>query len=120
MSTSLECSVPQLCDTVCNSTDSSPQGSAAHGIIPARLLNWAAISSARDLPNTKIEPESPVAPELAGSFFNNDPPGEHQYLIPPSIFFQMSQVKKVSSSKDGFIVGNMTVTSDSKKKKSNK
>ena len=29
-----------------------------------------------DLPNPGIEPESPVAPALAGGFFNAEPPGK--------------------------------------------
>ena len=34
----------QLCLTLCDSTDCSPPGSSAHGILQARMLEWAAIS----------------------------------------------------------------------------
>ena len=44
------CSVAQLCPTLCNPMDCSPPGSSVHGIIPARILEWVAISSSR--PNT--------------------------------------------------------------------
>ena len=40
------CSVAQLC-LFCNHMDCSPQGSYVHGIIQARILEWAAISSSR-------------------------------------------------------------------------
>ena len=34
----------QLCQTLCNPTDSSPPGSAVPGILQARTLEWVAIS----------------------------------------------------------------------------
>ena len=34
----------QSCPTLCNSMDCSPPGSSAHGILQARMLEWAAIS----------------------------------------------------------------------------
>ena len=43
--------------------DCSPPGPSVHGIFQARILEWFAISSSRDLPNPRIEPTSPV---LAG------------------------------------------------------
>ena len=36
--------VPQLCLTLCNPTDCSLPGSSVHGILPARILEWVAIS----------------------------------------------------------------------------
>ena len=44
----------------------SRPGSSGHGIIPARILEWDAISSTRDLSNPGIEP---AAPALADGFF---------------------------------------------------
>ena len=35
------------CVTVCKPTDCSPPGSSVHGILQARILEWAAISSSR-------------------------------------------------------------------------
>ena len=48
--------------------DCSPPGSSVHRITPARILEWAAISSSKGLsqPRDQIEPASPVAPALAG------------------------------------------------------
>ena len=46
---------------------------ACHGISQARILEWAAISSSRDLPDPGIEPGSLA---LAGDFFTTEPPGK--------------------------------------------
>ena len=40
--------------------DCSPPGSSAHGILQVRILEWAAISFSRDLPNPGMEPRSPA------------------------------------------------------------
>ena len=37
----------QLCPTLCDPMDCSPQGSSVHGIVQARILEWVAISSSR-------------------------------------------------------------------------
>ena len=39
----------------------SPPGSSVHGILQARILEWAAISSSEDLPNLRIEPVSHIS-----------------------------------------------------------
>ena len=39
--------VIQLCSTVCNAMDCSLPGSAIHGILQARILEWLAISFSR-------------------------------------------------------------------------
>ena len=58
--------------------DCSPPGSSVHGISQARILEWVAISSSRDLPNPGIKPLSPA---LAGRFFTTEPRGKaHQGL----------------------------------------
>ena len=36
--------VTQSCLTLCDPTDRSPPGSSVHGILQARILEWAAIS----------------------------------------------------------------------------
>ena len=43
------CSVTHWCPTLCNPMDCSLPGSSVHGIIPAKILEWVAISSSRDL-----------------------------------------------------------------------
>ena len=39
--------VAQSCPTLCNPMDCSPPGSSVHGILQARILEWAAISFSR-------------------------------------------------------------------------
>ena len=56
--------------------DCSLPGSSVHGILQARILDWIAISSFRDLPDPGIEHKSPVSPALAGRFFTSVSPGE--------------------------------------------
>ena len=59
--------------------DRSPPGSSVHDIFQARLLEWVAISSSRDLPDSRIEP---VSPALAGGFFTTEPPGKlSRYIV---------------------------------------
>ena len=41
----------QSCPTLCNTMDYSLPGSSVHGILQARILEWVAIPSSRDLPN---------------------------------------------------------------------
>ena len=48
--------VCSLCLTLSDPMDCSPPGSSVHRIFQARTLEWAAISSSRDLPNPGIEP----------------------------------------------------------------
>ena len=43
----------------CDPMDCSPLGCSVHGIFQARLLEWVAISSSRDLPDPGIDPVSP-------------------------------------------------------------
>ena len=47
-----------------------------HGVLPARILEWVAISSPGDLPNPGIKPMSPVTPALADGFFTTELPGK--------------------------------------------
>ena len=39
--------VAQSCPTLCDPIDYSPPGSSVHRILPARILEWVAISSRR-------------------------------------------------------------------------
>ena len=48
-------SVAQSCLTLCDPMDYSPPGSSAHGILQARILEWAAISTPGDVPNPGIK-----------------------------------------------------------------
>ena len=44
-------SAAQSCPTLCDPMHCSPPGSSVHGISQARILEWVAISSSRDLPD---------------------------------------------------------------------
>ena len=68
--------VAQSCLTL-QSRDCSPPGSSVHGIFQARILEWVAISSPGDLPNSGIEPGSPA---LQADFLVTEPPGK-LYII---------------------------------------
>ena len=50
----------QSCPTLRDPIDGSPPGSPVPGILQARILEWVAKPSSRDLPNPGIEPRSPV------------------------------------------------------------
>ena len=52
----------QSCPTLCDAIDGSPPGSPVPRILQARILEWVAISSSRDLPSPGIEPASPLSP----------------------------------------------------------
>ena len=41
----------QWCPTLCDPMDCSPPGSSVHGILQAKILEWVAMPSSRDLPN---------------------------------------------------------------------
>ena len=44
-------------------------GSSARGILQAKMLEWVAVSSSRDLPDPGIKLTSLMSPALAGGFF---------------------------------------------------
>ena len=63
----------QSCPTLGDPMDCSPPGSSVHGILQAKTLEQAAISSSRNLRNPGIEPGCPA---LAGGFFIAEPLGK--------------------------------------------
>ena len=48
--------VTQWCPTLCDPTDCGPPGSSVHGILQERILEWAATSFSRDLPERTLIP----------------------------------------------------------------
>ena len=50
--------VVQSCPALWDPMDCSLPGSSLHGILQARVLEWVAISSSRELPNSGIKPGS--------------------------------------------------------------
>ena len=65
----------QLYPTLCDPMDCSPPGSSVRGTTPARIVEWVAISSSGDLPNSGSKPAFPVVPVWAGGFFTTEPSG---------------------------------------------
>ena len=61
--------------------------SSVHGIRQARILKWVAMSSFRDLPDTRIEPVSFKSSALAGGFFNTSTTWEIIAVIYKVYFF---------------------------------
>ena len=49
------CTRAQSCLTLCNPMDCSPAGSSVHEVSQARILEWVAISSSRDIPDPGID-----------------------------------------------------------------
>ena len=64
-----------------------------HGVLQARTLEWAAISSSRGSLDPEMEPESLTSPALAGGLFTTSGPREapkiggngHVFLAPSPI-----------------------------------
>ena len=50
--------VAQMCPALCGPMDCSLPGFSVHGISQVRILEWAAISSSRDLPDPGTETRS--------------------------------------------------------------
>ena len=65
--------VAQSCPTLCGPRDYSPPGLSVHGILQARILEWVAIPSLRDLPDPGIKPGSSV---LQADSLPAEPPGK--------------------------------------------
>ena len=63
----------QSCPTLCDRVDCSPPGSSVHGILQARILEWVAIASPRDLPDPGVKPGSPA---LQVDSLPSEPPGK--------------------------------------------
>ena len=65
---------------LCNAMDCSPPGESVHGILQARILEWIAMPSSRDLLDPGMEPMSLVSPALAGEFFTASTTWETLYI----------------------------------------
>ena len=66
----------QACPTLLDPMDCSPPGSSVRGILQARIPEWVAVPSSRDLPNSGIEPMSPGSPALQAESLATKPPGK--------------------------------------------
>ena len=54
----------QLCLTLCDPMGCSLPGSSVHGILPARILEWAAISFSRDIYTIMCEMDNEWEPAV--------------------------------------------------------
>ena len=73
------CACAQSCLTLCHPVDSSLSGSSVHGILKARILEWAAIPFARGSSQPSDQIQSLLSPELAGGFFTSVPSPGMEY-----------------------------------------
>ena len=70
----LLCMRAQSCPTPCNPMVCSPPGGSVHGILQARILEWAAMQDPPGhLPDPVMEPTSPMS---AVGFSTAEPPGK--------------------------------------------
>ena len=61
----LLCLPTQLCPTLCDPMDCSPEGSSVHGILQARILEWVAISFSRGIfPTQGLNPGLPHCSQM--------------------------------------------------------
>ena len=77
----------QSCLTLCNALDYSLPGSPIHGILQARILEWAAVPPPGYLPNPGIELTSVTFPVLAGGFFTTSTTWEAPYFFVSPVCF---------------------------------
>ena len=59
----------QSCLTLCRPIDYSPPGSSIHGILQARILEWAVIPPSKGSSWPRDQTRSLLSPALAGRFF---------------------------------------------------
>ena len=72
------CAKPlQLCATLCDPMDYSPQGFSVLGILQARILEQAAIPSSRGSSRPR---DQTCVSCIAGGFFTTEPPGKPKYI----------------------------------------
>ena len=65
--------VTQSCLTLCDPMDCGPPGSSAHGILQARILEWAAMLFSRGSSRPSYQPRSPI---LQVDSLSAEPPGK--------------------------------------------
>ena len=65
--------VVQSCPTLCDPMDCSPSGSSVHGILQARILEWAAISFSKYLADPGNKHRTPA---LQADSLPSEPPGK--------------------------------------------
>ena len=89
------CSVAELCLTLCKPMNCSPPDFSVRGIFQARILEWVAISSSRDLPGPGIKPTSLASPALVADSLTLCHLGSTYRF---TLFFSTSQFSSVAQS----------------------
>ena len=72
---------------LCNPMDNSPPGSSVHGIFQAKIMEWVAMPSSRDLAHPGIMPTSLMFLELAAGFFTTSTTGNPDITLYPQNVF---------------------------------
>ena len=70
------CKITSVVSNFYDPMNCSPLGTSVHGILQARIVEQAAISSSRDLPHPGIEPISLASPALQAGSSSTEPPGK--------------------------------------------
>ena len=70
--------------------DCSPSGSSVHGVFQAKILEWVAIFSSRDLPDPGIEPVSALVDRFFPTSEKPQTNGIIQYLSSCQCFISLS------------------------------
>ena len=73
-----------MCLTLCDPMNCSPPGFSVHGILQARILEWAAFPSPGDLPHPGIKPRSLA---LQADSLPSEPPATVKKMIDKCFFF---------------------------------
>ena len=63
----------QSCPTLCDPVDYSPPGSSVHGILQARVLEWAAVPSSNGSSQPRDQTHISCGFCIAGGFFTAEP-----------------------------------------------
>ena len=71
----------QSCLTLCDPVVCSLPGSSDHGILQARILEWAAIPSSRGFSQPRDQTLISSIPCIAVRFFTTEPPGKPIYIL---------------------------------------
>ena len=80
----------QSCLILYNPMDCSPSGSFVHGILQARILEWVAIPSSRDLLDAGIESGSST---LQADSLPSELPGKPSHIINSQFFELLCSIK---------------------------
>ena len=72
----------KLHPTLCDPLDCSPQAPQSTGLSRQEYWSGWLCPPPGDLPNSRIQPKSPMAPALVGRFFTTEPPGKPLGISP--------------------------------------